>query len=934
MEDLEGAKLLEEFTSMLQEMGMEGHKKECMFALSTEQKIQMLEIHRKNKEKTYSLNEQKIAEQIKEARRPFSTSYTLVHIEACAELMNQARLEIISLCEQRIEKEVESGIIEEVLGVIQMLAPPEWRTESRTYLSISESKQNKPIFLLLEPAVKLFRVLIRSPTVIRKIKEQDKIFSSIIDLFPSQYMEISRASLEVGNKCMDKMMHLILKHLLSTKEAQDAHIRCIPLCSLRMKYIVEEVTYNISIGNTSSEFFSEFLEVLTGFYNESPLIGIMIDGMLRLCSFSKTLSAAREKHPEIKQVLIEFMRKQEESRKNASKIDVRKIIDHIPEKEKENLNSIISIVSVLYRINSSQLYKLLEYAKKSILEEPNFRNKASSLPLVPSRESQEKSTTSAHIDMVLGKKEDVVCRECKKKCQAKEKEEDLLSATVEANRTQKSFLSPKKEIDKEEEKILSPLRSSFSKLSIGVSPPKNLPKCPPSPFANIKEIPKAPSLPNMPKAPSLPNMPKAPSLPNMPKAPLLPNMPKSPSLPGLSSTSASKVPVPPMPLFSAPRAPGMAGGNMGAPPNMPSLGMSSLNSSSELTGPRAEYIKEANKLKPSNPQQISYDVYIRKPQGSGLWSILEKKDLRLFKKEDFLPFSRQDASKAQEVLTKKPNEISLLSQKKCKAIEISLARVRVPIKDLVLSIHEIDPYLFTETILSGLLCAYPSEEELDLIRNYEAKLVPEIFYKEALKIEHFKEKMILLHLISTSSNVENVLLPNLKKLHTLCATLLKSKGVHRVLHMTLAVINILNATRRNEGAWGIKVEALSRISENSKIMELIRRKVSESPPISAEEHELLKDSILVSLDIMDAEIIELQKKQEEIKKLKLTEEQKKRTEKVMHALHTLNTKYKEFKKCVEDLRIFLGEKEGGGTGFIYTFTKFLLSTCKDASLKK
>lgn len=896
---VQGSKIDQEFLLLLDALGIEGSKKAAMLKLPLEQKISMVSAQKsiaKNKTETA----ESIIEKIQKAIKPFSVAYKIADIENCIDVLNTIRLSFVSLTEKESDLVAAKGLVKEVWQLIVMLSPGEWRREAKTYLSVSETRQNKPIYRVLEPAVRLFKTIIKSPAVVKHIGRKKDIFLSIFEVFPSQHIAVSEVILEISNRCAGIWSDLILEHFLDRKEEEEKHIQCVPMCSIRIKYILDEIYYNLSLGNVTAEFISSFLSLLIYFYTESPIVGIMLDSVLRMCNVSKILARVKQRMPELGGLIDSFIQHQEKCRELAEKIDVEKEKDtKMLVETKADLKAIINVLSVLHKINSSRIYDVLQYIRACVLEQAAFKNKDTKILEAEKqlREKKEKQIQSIHI-----------CSSCMNKNETEkpvsEKEKEIV-AKVNIN-TEENILKTDKEVKKPE-----PPKISFR-------PP------PPAP----KKISKSPSV-----VPAVP-----PTIPSPPKIPIKtppkpPTTIKTPSKPNIKPPQ-SLFKISPPPPFGFSRKDKEIEIKQKETNSDTHINVSSLPKKEIEKTPRALYMEKATILCPENVQHVSFDIHLRKPEKECLWSKMDTQELLIFTKEDFLPFAREKSTADHEKVQVQVEMQSLFGQKKSKAIDIVLARIKIPLTELVAGVDALDERLFTETLISGLLANYPTDEELELVRAYPATLVPEIFFKAALNVKNFKDKLFVLHLLLTSCNIENVLVPSIKKICNACRILRENEKIHRVLRITLSVINVLSAKSKNKGAWGIKIESLARVMQDKKIFSLITKKVQEekididlSPDV-----QILEEAMLISFDMIDDEVAEFERKRKHIKQAQLTEIETLRIAKTLKQLDILNECAETWRVSVNETKNFLNEKDTG-YAFFYTLSRYIIAITKQKCKK-
>ncbi|OAG33251.1 hypothetical protein NEIG_01001 [Nematocida sp. ERTm5] len=1060
MEDSASAVLAREFQSLLDALGIEGEKRKVLLSLPDEQKLHMINAQKKSAQ----ISGMEIAKHLKNIKRPFSVAYSITDIEEYIKEIRILRLKFVEITEKEVEKAIDEDFLKDIWGIISSLSPKTELGDARMYLQIENSKQNRPIYKILEPTVNFFRTVLKSPAVIKRIQKDPVFFKEIFMHFPSEYADISTIILQIAVKCSNAHMDILLDYLFKSSK-HEMHAYCIPACDIRMKKILDELYYNLSFRTMSKEYVSAFLLLMIDLYSEPPMIGIMLDSLLRMCGIGRILSKIESTFYDTRKMVGELIDMQEKVRSLAGEIDVREItID--TEETKKDLVYIINVLSVLNRINSSRIYDVLQYIRGCILEESLYKNKdikKIELERAIRKEKTEKDKEGYKCickDIILGNKGSVLKFESPSVITANLSKEKN-SASMDANQantkavgigaaystdkvvSEKSIatnithapvcsidgvpeknISGYKEEKRSEEMIQAPLNKTDADAMIGdfikriaditltkeqqiklrklvgvgqqegkesvleegallgpklnkiniptppssmkvpspplsmkVPPPsgKKIPsppimKAPPSPAFGMKvptppgmKVPLPPSDMKMPtppgmKVPSPPSGMKMPPPPGMkmpgnkklPSAPSLLNMSniKNSSAPQLSTTSLKNI----KNAVKMPSIPAPENGNASEKKGQNSIETKEIDSAEHAKpGPRALYIEQAALLHPANPQQLPYDVHIRKPGSTGLWSMLDKTDLSLFTKDDFSIFERKKVDKSVEEEKIVIDEV--MDKKRCKAIDIVLARVKIPYEKLISAVEELDTEPFTETLLLGLLKNYPTEEELDLIQKNPVYLAPEIFFKKTAHAHLFKDKLMILHLKLTQPTIETILIPNVHKLTEGCSILLQKRSVHEILRITLGVINILNANGRNQGAWGIKLESFTRIPENVNILHLIQKKIKEKKIELGSALMVLKEVVKISTDIIDTDCREYNMKKELIRAISLPKNQQQSLSALLNTLDSLQKEYLGWKSIMEELRIFMGEKELTGTG-LQTLSKYIITVLTSTQPKK
>lgn len=905
--------LADEFHLFLNSLGIEGTKREALLLLPPQQKIHMINAQKKSVQ-TSGIE---IAKELKNIKKPFTTSYKITDIEHCIKEMSILRMKFMTLTEEEIEKSLDKGILEDLWSLISMLSPAQWSDDVRMYIEVENTKQNKPIYRILEPVAKFFKYTLNSPAVIRRLQSNRVLFREIFSHYPSEYIFISTVILEIGVKCTEPHIDIIIEHLFEPRK-KEGHLHCIPLCNIRMQGLIGEVSYNLSFNTLTEEYAKIFLRLLESFYKKGPFVGIMLDSMLRMCEVSKLLTKIEQAYPETRALVGSLIEKQEEVRSIACEIDVRSVTIET-EETKKDIECIINVLSVLNRINSSRIYDVMQYIRGCVLEESVYKNKDTKKIEKERAVRQEKT-----------QKEQYTCI-CKEILPRQKDIRDSLPSDQPALSSE-SITEPAQPAQPTEP--AQPAQPAQPALSIPPIPPnrstlsaRSFPPIPPAPTS----IPVT--------KPLMKKKEEADTVSGIEKLKIHKEAPPNPSEQiGSVENRTEKTEKKPTGFMLPPsisiRKPFSA--SMPSIPSIPSIpGGSSVINQGDGTSidqniivkpkQRTLYMEEAALLKPLSTQVIPYEIYIRKPVGDGIWCQLDKNDLKMFTKEDFLVFEKKRSEKTAESEAVCIEEI--FDKKRCKSIDIILARVKAPFDDLVEAVSDLRPELFTETLISGLLKNYPTEEELSLLQRNKPQLVPEIFYKKAIEVEGFRDKLSILHLKITLPSIQNTLIPSLNKLIEGCKIVLDKKEVHMVLKITRAIVNVLNSNGRKQGAWGIKLESFPRILENKEIVDLIRNKLAQEAVSMKKEIAVIKEVLKISTEIVEIEVQEHQKKRSFLDSRYLEKDKKKKLLEISKTLDDLQAEHKKWIDTLNKVGVFLGEKELTGPD-LHILLKYIVEIFK------
>lgn len=927
-----------EFLALLDLLGVEESKKNALLGLSDQQKLSMINAQKRTSRPSI----EGVMQRISAVKKTSLGMYAHRDIENAVETFTALRFSLSTLTETEMEDLAGRGVVEAVWSVIALLVPCEWHKTPKTYLSVQDTRKNRPVYQMLDPAVRFFKALTRSPAVVRYLKNNPQVFAEVFRAFPSQYLTISEVVLELALKLESGCAQIIMRHLFSASEDLKEHAICVPLCSLRMKHILDEVYYNVSLMNITAGLLDKFLALLLHICRLDAHLALLADSLLRLCNLGRVLMKIKQNYPEHKREVDRVVEAQEACRKSISEIDVRKLPGS--DQARKEVDYIINALSALHLANSNRVYDVVAYIKTCVLEEEKSLGgapgKRGQVQLEADADEKRQSPPSSP-GKVAGEKEGAA--EVSANLQSAEPQQSTPAPPPPAavQLAQKlARLAPPEIRDAQSAGPCSIPRKNKGpdvdgEPAAGGAAEKQEPRKQPDPAPEQSE--KGAESSDKEKPTGLPGKenpvgfsavpPKPPGFTDARKPTGLPGAEESPlkSVPFMAGAKGG-LPKPPVGPPGLPGPPGFARakGPGGSASSASSFSAVSPAAEAQNT-PRKAYIRLARQLRPANPQALMLSTHLRKPKEKGIWSSMQEEDLGTFTREDFEAFSREKKEKGAGGTAAPRQGCSLLEAKKGKAIDIVLARVRIPLEDLVAAADNLDASPFSEILIKGILHNYPTDEEFDLLANYETKLVPEVFFKMSMRVGFFREKLVALHLQLNAPCIENALIPSLQTLVKGCEILKDDPGVEKVFLLTRAAVNVLNAGSKNEAAWGVRSESLVSVLQNEKLVALIRKKaeaarINRERPLTA-----IQAMLAVSPEMVEEEYLEYLGKKQEIEAAGFGTEQKNAVSKGLGAVEKFIEEHELWTQAVSELQKHYNEPDTKESALVPALGKYALA---------
>lgn len=214
-----------------------------------------------------------------------------------------------------------------------------------------------------------------------------------------------------------------------------------------------------------------------------------------------------------------------------------------------------------------------------------------------------------------------------------------------------------------------------------------------------------------------------------------------------------------------------------------------------------------------------------------------------------------------------PQTVLLLDPKRQQNVSIAIARFRMSAADIKSAIYALDGLKLTSEILNVLISISPTLEEQDLLKNYDGdeKLLGNVekFFLELLTIPRYTQRI---KCFRYKLQFENRILETQAQLDTLVAAtdqVSESDKFRRVLENVLAIGNYLNGSTPRGGAYGFKLDTLTKlhtlrsVDPRITLMHFFLRQLEEkSPEVIAVAGELphIGEAKRLSLDQLRADL--------------------------------------------------------------------------------
>lgn len=211
----------------------------------------------------------------------------------------------------------------------------------------------------------------------------------------------------------------------------------------------------------------------------------------------------------------------------------------------------------------------------------------------------------------------------------------------------------------------------------------------------------------------------------------------------------------------------------------------------------------------------------------------------MFRKNPVDPSKKQEEKKKDKE-SAQPQLVLLLDPKRQQNVSIAIARFKMATADIKEALYALDETKLSSEIVNVLISISPSLEEQDLLKNYDGdeKLLGNVekFFLELLTIPRYTQRI---KCFRYKLQFENRILETQAQLDTLVAAtdqVAESDKFRRVLEHVLAIGNYLNGSTPRGGAYGFKLDTLTKlhtlrsIDPRVTLMNFVLRQLEEFAP--------------------------------------------------------------------------------------------------------
>uniref|UniRef100_A0AAV1UQK8 Uncharacterized protein n=1 Tax=Peronospora matthiolae TaxID=2874970 RepID=A0AAV1UQK8_9STRA len=260
--------------------------------------------------------------------------------------------------------------------------------------------------------------------------------------------------------------------------------------------------------------------------------------------------------------------------------------------------------------------------------------------------------------------------------------------------------------------------------------------------------------------------------------------------------------------------------------------------------PKKETVKPNVELRPLFWTRVPINVV-----SSTVWMKLNDSHAKLDVDEMEWMFRKNpaDASKKQEDKKKEiekaltqPKEVLLFDPKRQQNVSIAIARFKLSSEDIKRAIYALDGEKLGSEVLNVLISISPTLEEIDMLKNYDgdATLLGNVenFFLDLLTIPRYTQRI---KCFRYKVQFESRILETQAQLDTLVAAtdqVAESDKFRRVLEHILAIGNYLNGSTPRGGAYGFKLDTLTKlhtlksVDPRITLMHFLLRQLEEKAP--------------------------------------------------------------------------------------------------------
>ena len=167
-----------------------------------------------------------------------------------------------------------------------------------------------------------------------------------------------------------------------------------------------------------------------------------------------------------------------------------------------------------------------------------------------------------------------------------------------------------------------------------------------------------------------------------------------------------------------------------------------------------------------------------------------------------------------DALHKKPSKTQLLDQQRSQNVAIALKRLKLSNDRIKESISDPARLPLTPDQLTALLSIMPTDDEVQLVREYHSREeleAPELFFLALSTIPRVAPRLQAILCIQHFDGQASSFLEDVKSVIAACAAVRKSTALTKTLELVLALGNHLNGTGPKGGAYGFKLSELAKL---------------------------------------------------------------------------------------------------------------------------
>jgi hypothetical protein len=250
------------------------------------------------------------------------------------------------------------------------------------------------------------------------------------------------------------------------------------------------------------------------------------------------------------------------------------------------------------------------------------------------------------------------------------------------------------------------------------------------------------------------------------------------------------------------------------------------------------------------------------PRGMGIWKEINPSTFeKSFVVQEFDVFEVKQRERKENETMVEIRKPTIFPEKKGYAISIVLGRVKTSNIHLKSSILNLEEEMFDENLVKQLLFYFPSDEEIEQLRETENVFGRgEEFFKECVdEVEMIKKCLYCLYFVLTFRNQSTeIQMETLKKYYT---SLLKSESLRRFLGTILYAGNFLNQGSYLGDAEGFSMDSIPKIlntrNNGVSFVDFVMKRVSGESLVK--DLDIVYDASRINFEVLCMEVEELKK---------------------------------------------------------------------------